>query len=77
MTANQLQDIVRKSEIFANESSILITPFKSFEDDSTYEVWLIESTLGKFVLKKAKNVDGFLIGGASLKQEAIKTILNI
>ena len=57
MTANQLQDIVRKSDIFANESSILITPFKSFEDDSTYEVWLIECTLGKFVLKKAKNIE--------------------
>ena len=28
-------------------------------------------------LNKAKNVDGFLIGGASLKQEAIKTILKV
>ncbi len=28
-------------------------------------------------LKKARNVDGFLIGGASLKESAIKTILNL
>ena len=57
MTANKLHDIIRKVDIFANESNIQITPFKSFEDDSIYDVWLIESTLGKFVLKKAKNVE--------------------
>lgn len=28
-------------------------------------------------LKKVKNVDGFLIGGASLKEESVKTILNL
>ena len=54
---NKLQDIIRRLDIFSNESDIQITPFKSFEDDSTYEVWLIESTLEKCVLKKAKNVE--------------------
>ena len=57
MTVHKLQDIIRKLDIFANESNIQITPFKSFEDDSIYDVWLIDSTLGKFVLKKAKNVE--------------------
>ena len=57
MTVNKLQDIIRKIDIFANEPNIQITPFKSFEDDSIYDVWLIDCTLGKFVLKKAKNVE--------------------
>ena len=57
MTVNKLQDIIRKVDIFANEPNIQITPFKSFEDDSIYDVWLIDCTLGKFVLKKAKNVE--------------------
>lgn len=54
---NKLQDIIRRLDMFSNESDIQITPFKSFEDDSTYEVWLIESTFEKCVLKKAKNVE--------------------
>lgn len=57
MTTNELQNIIHKVGIFANESNIQITPFKSFEDDSPYDVWLIDCNLGKFVLKKAKNVE--------------------
>ena len=57
MTIDKIQDIIRKIDMFANESNIQITPFKSFEDDSTYDVWLIDCTLGKFVLKKVKNVE--------------------
>ena len=57
LTVNQIRNIVQKLDFFASENNIYITPFKSFEDDSTYEVWLIECALGKFVLKNAKNFE--------------------
>ena len=50
---NQIKEILAELSI----SALKISPFKSFEDDTNYDIWLVETIDNKYVLKPEKNYE--------------------
>ena len=56
-TLNEIYEIIAKMNILKSTDNIAVTSFKSLEDGSDYNVWLIEANNEKYVLKNAKNYE--------------------
>lgn len=57
LTTNEICEIITKMNVFKLTDIINVSPFKSVEDGSDYNVWLLETINEKYVLKKAKSCE--------------------
>ena len=70
ITIKKIYEIIAKMNVFKSTDNISITSFKSAEDGSDYNVWLIETSNEKYVLKNAKNYE-LTIYSAFFKEDSL------